>query len=459
LLLLCVAFVLALNAIPSITFPVVASGAFVEMPRAMIGHFVATATVDAFVFFSVTTLQGVIILALGRGAAAKLSPVAQTFAVVGILLTLLFIGGIRVVTAEALLRGDPADPLLAWNPAAWFLGLYEFIAGSPRPLMGGLAARALVAGMVPSAATLAIYAFGYKRLLKRAVETPSRSTRSILTTAGSRIVRLVFIRRPEEQAIAAFLLRGIARSGRHSLLLSIYTGAGLALMITFVLPAALRTGAAAFAEPTMTTLALPLVLSAALACGVRILITIPAEMNARWVFQTAAITPRVADAAAHKAVLLLVVPAVMATAAATAGLLWNAQTAVLHAIYCGALAILLCEILLISYRGIPLTRPYVPGGSRFHMLWAAYISAFLTYTLSSASFEWTLLRANGAGGVLKAAAVFVAIAAVIWARRKVRLRELEEVTFEAEVPDDETFKGFNLSEIDAAQAVAGRRRL
>jgi hypothetical protein len=313
--------------------------------------------------------------------------------------------------------------------------------------------------MLPSAATLAIYAFGYKRLLKRAVETPSRSTRSILTTVGSRIIRLVFIRRPEEQAIAAFLLRGIARTGRHSLLMSIYAGAGLALMITFVLPAALRTGAAAFAEPSTTMLALPLVLSAALACGVRILITIPAEMNARWVFQSAAITPRVADAAAHKAVLLLVVPAVMATAAATAGLLWNAQTAVLHAIYCGALAILLCEILLISYRGIPLTRPYVPGGSRFHMLWAAYISAFLTYTLSSASLERTLLRANGAGGMLKAAAVFVAIAAVVWARRKVRLRELEEVSFEAEVPDDEMFNGFNLSEIDAAQAVAGRRRL
>ena len=156
-------------------------------------------------------------------------------------------------------------------------------------------------------------------------------------------------------------------------------------------------------------------------------------MPARWIFQTAAITPRQVDAAAHKALLLLVVPLVMATAALTAGPLWGVRVAGLHALYCGALSILLCEVLLIRYRGIPLTRPYVAGGSRFHLLWAVYLSLFLTYT------AW-----------------FCGFALVFWARRKFKLREATEIPFEPDMPDDQMFQGFNLTEMYAAQSVAPR---
>jgi hypothetical protein len=270
----------------------------------------------------------------------------------------------------------------------------------------------------------------------------------------SRLVRWTFVRRPEEQAVCSFLVRAIARSGRHSLLLSIYVGASLAAMITFVLPDLIRLGPAALATPTIAVLALPLVLSAGLAVGIRILMTIPAEMPARWVFQTSALSKWRVDAAAHKALLLLVLPPVMLTAAATAGTLWSVELGWLHAIYCGSLALLLCEALLLGFRGVPLTRPYVPGGSRFHMLWAAYISIFLTYTLTSAQIERSLYASSGRQGVLIAAAVFTGFGFVFWGWRKIKLRSVEAVAFEAEVPDDETFQGFNLTEIYAAQAVA-----
>jgi hypothetical protein len=456
LLALCTAFVVALNAVPAVTFPMVTSAGFLQMPRAIAGHFIATAGADAFVFFSVTSLQGLIILAFGRRAAAKLSPIAQTIAVVAVLLAILFIGGIRSATGDALTRSDPSDPALAFNPAAWFLGLYEFIAGSPRPLVAALAVRAIAAAIVPTVITVAIYAFGYRRLLRRAVETPSRKTRSWLTMVPSAVVRAVFIRRPQEQAIAAFLLRAIARSGRHSLLLSIYVGVGLAMMITFVLPNVLRTGAWDVARPTVPFLALPLVLSAALACGVRILMAIPAEMNARWVFQTAALTPAQTDAAAHKALLLIVAGPVTVFAGASGALLWGSHIGFLHALYCLALAVLLCEILLVGFRGIPLTRPYVPGSSRFHLLWAVYLSAFTTYTFTSARLELDLLHLADTRGILYAAGIFLALAAVLWSVRKYKLRELEGVPFEADLPVDEMFRGFNLSEIHAAQAVAAQ---
>jgi hypothetical protein len=460
---LCLAFVVALNAVPAITFPL-ATSSFVQMPRAALGHFVSTAAFDLFVFFSLTSLQGIVILLAGRRAAARLSPLVQALAVVAVLLTILFMGVIRQATADAILHATTPNALLLWNPAAWFLGLYELIAGTPRPLMTGLAARALAAVAVPAAVTVSIYVLGYARLLRRAVETPSRSTRSWFGRAAAAVVKRVFVRRPREQAIVAFTLRAVARSSRHSMLMAIYAGTGLALVATFLLSEFVRLGPAALASPLATSpsgasppvaiLVMPLVLSAALACGVRILITIPAEMNARWVFQTAAIGPFEADAAAHKAMLLMVVPLVTLAAALSAGTLWGAPIGAVHAVYCAALAVLLCEILLLGYRGIPLTRPYVPGGSRFHMLWAVYLSAFLTYTFSSISLELALLRWIGVAGVLRAAAAIGAGALALWGLRKYRLREADEVPFESD-PPDETFKGFNLSEIHAAQAVAG----
>src|SRR5262249_47947782 len=95
-----------------------------------------------------------------------------------------------------------------------------------------------------------------------------------------------------------------------------------------------------------------------------------------------------------------------------------------------------------------------PGGSRFHMLWALYLSAFLTYTFSSIGLELTLLRWIGPAGVLRAALVIGGFALALWGLRKYKLRDLEAGRCGGALADDETFKGFNLSEIHAAQAVA-----
>ena len=457
LMLLCGTFVVALNALPTFLFPLTSSGKFVEMPRRVIAHAVTTSAADLCVFFSVTSLQGLVILVVGRRFAARIASVAQAGAVLVLLLSLLFIGGIMQLAHVAFMRGDISSPVLRFLPPMWFMGLYEVIAGTKRAVMTPLAIRAVVATAVPIAVTGVIYALGYKQLLARAVETPSRSTRSWIARLVSATVRLVWIRRPEDQAIAAFLLRAISRSSRHSMLMSIYIGAGLAMMVTFVLPDILRFGSSALRNPSLPMLALPLVLSVGLAVGVRILMTIPAEMAARWIFQTSAVTPRRVDAATHRTLLLIVLPPVAVVAMATAGPLWGLTLGLVHAVFCCALGLLLCEVLLVKFVGVPLTRPYVPGGSRFHILWGAYFSIFLTYTFTSVTLERSVWQWYGARGVLNAAAVFAGFGFILWARRKYALRSVEAVSFEAEVPEDQMFQGFNLSEIQAAQAVATHR--
>lgn len=450
LVLLFAGFTVALNAIPAVAFPFVAAGGFLEIPRGIAGHIVAAIAANAFVFFSVTSAQGLVILAFGRRAAARLAVIAQAGAVLLFLMSLLFLDAVRGFTVDAIGRNNLADPALLFPPA-WFVGLYDVIAGTSRPLMNGLALRGLAGGLVPFAVTAAIYAFGYKRLLARAVEAPPRSTRFALVAVGSRVIRTLVVRRPEEQAICAFVLRAIARSGRHSMLMSIYVGAGLALMTTSVIPAVARFGYDAFTSPGVAMLSPPLVLSMALAVGMRILMTIPVDLPARWVFQTAALVPRRIDAAVHKATLLLVVPPVFLFAGVSAWVLWGPAIAWRHALFCACLTLVLCEVLLSSFKGAPMTRQYVPGRSQFHMLWAFYLTAFSMYCYTMTALETSLLRN---GGLLITSGVFVSVAFASWLRRKLKLRHVEEVPFEAEAPDDEMFQGFNLTETYAAQSVA-----
>jgi hypothetical protein len=162
------------------------------------------------------------------------------------------------------------------------------------------------------------------------------------------------------------------------------------------------------------------------------------------------------DAAVHKTMLLLVLVPVLVVAPLSAGILWGSRMAVAHAAFCGALTLVLCELLLLGFRGVPLARPYVPGKARLHMLWAAYLFGFLTYTYSMAGLERALLESGGLTYALRGAAVFVTIAAGLWLTRKLKIRELAELPYEADIPNDEMFRGFGLSEVYTAQAVAGR---
>jgi hypothetical protein len=460
-----VVFAVGLNVMPAIVFPFVSMNVVARIPRAVAGHLIAASAANAFVFFGITAIQGVVLLAFGRRVAMRLAAIVQAIAVLLVLLTLMFMTPILGFISGAVSAGDPAARALRL-PIAWFFGLYEWIAGTNRPVMGALALYGVVAAFVPVMITIGVYALGYRRLLVRAVETPARSTRSWLARAAARIVRTTVVRRPEEQAIASFTLRAISRSGRHSMLMAIYVGVALALVSTVFITDFARFGQDTLisplvewrrrAGPPYAVLMTPLMLSAALAAGVRVVLGIPAEMPARWIFQTTALSARRADGAVHKTMLLIVMPPVVAAAAASGALLWGRDVAVAHSAFCAALTLALAELLLLSFRGVPLTRPYVPGRSRILVLWAFYLSAFLTYTYSMAALERDLFMFGGPASVRHAAEVFGGVALALWIWREWRIRSADDVSYEAAEPDDQMFQGFNLSEIHAAQSVAAR---
>ena len=75
----------------------------------------------------------------------------------------------------------------------------------------------------------------------------------------------------------------------------------------------------------------------------------------------------------------------------------------------------------------------------------------------AARLERDLMRYAGTQGIAIAAAVFAGLAFALWIWRKLKVRKWTDIPFEAAIPEDQMFQGFNLSEIHTAQAVAARR--
>ena len=445
-----VVFSAALNAVPAVVYTMISTLTVSSFFRGAPAHLAATLAADAFVFFGLTMVQGVLLVLLGRRAVERVAPVLQTGTVLVVLLALLFIGPLREATAVALEKGNVADPILRWFPLAWFVALYEVVIGTSHPIMSELAGRAATWALVPLIVTIALYILAFRRLCARAIETPARSASFPLSHVVSAGVRTLLVRHPTEQAICAFTLRVLARSRRHRMLMAIYIGGALALITTAILPAFLTEAPSLFATPTVASLAPPLILSAALAVGFRSLLAIPVDLPARWVFRTCELTPSRVGGGVHKAGLLVVVLPVAVVAWTSAAAFWDTSMAWRHTVFCVALSVLLLEVLLLKSSGVPFAKQYIPGASRFHMLWPIYFSCFLAYTYSAAESERQMLAG---GSITIPVTIILVIAVSLAGMRWWNLWHTPELSFDVEIPD-ETFKGFNLSEGLAAHAVA-----
>ena len=403
-----------------------------------------------FVFFGLTTLQGVLIVATSRRAAERLAPMIQTGAVLLLLLGLLFFGPLRQATTAALARGNDADAFLRWCPLAWFVGLYGTISGSPRPIMHSLAVRGLLAGALPFLATVALYVLGVSPVVRPGdrisgaldllglatlVAAVGDGLRQESGGTGHLRVRAAGAdAQPAPPDAAVDLRRRSLCAHRRGLLPEILNG-----------------HADRFAA-SRRVLAAPFILSAALAVGFRTLLAIPVDLPARWVFRTSPVSPFRVAGGTHKASLIIVLLPVAVVAWSSAIVLWGPAIAWRHTLFSASLSLLLIELLLVTYRGVPFACVYVPGGSRLHVLWPLYLSSFIAYTYSAATTERELLAH---GGLVPVVVTLLVISAGLAAFRLWRAARDADISFAVEIPD-ETFAGFNLSEGLAAQAVARR---
>jgi hypothetical protein len=252
-----------------------------------------------------------------------------------------------------------------------------------------------------------------------------------------------------------FTVRTLARSRSHRMLLGLYLGVAIALIALTLGPILVRFGHIALAQPAIGTLAAPLVLMFFLLTGANVMLAIPIEPKANWVFRLLEPASRVAAIDGARAALLAMITAPIALAAgAMAAWLWGPWTGLVHGAFCLAMGWALIEVLLLRVRKIPFTCIWFAGRSRAR-LWPFYLLACSTYCFTSAAIELAVLN-RPRGLVL----VFAALASIIAGLSAVRARLLTAppgLRFEEEDPEA-IFEGFRLSEALAARAPESRGR-
>jgi hypothetical protein len=240
------------------------------------------------------------------------------------------------------------------------------------------------------------------------------------------------------------------------MLLAIYVGVAAALVVTAFVPLVAHRGIAAFQSPSAPLLSAPLVLYFFILCGLRAIFGIPVEIKANWAFRLHAPDEHMLAAVGGvRTALLLSVVIPIALAAGVAGtMLWGVRIGSMHAIFTGALGVLLMDVLLAGLRKVPFACTYYPGRARARTMWPFYLAAFTIYAYSLAALE---LAAFASLRLFAATLLVIAVllAGLAYVRRHV-LHPPPGLTYEEQDPDS-IFDGFRLSEGLAAERGSARQ--
>jgi hypothetical protein len=419
--------------------------------RIVAAHLIATAMAGLFAFFLLILAQGVLLNAFGRTIARRLALALQSVFVVVLLQALIFVPFIGSVVGAAFRSDQPSTAVLL--PPAWFLALYDVLAGTRRSVHGAVALAAVVATAVVVVMGTVLIASSYRRLVRLALETPDGGGDGGTKLFGraSRALAGVLRPGPVQRAVAGFTLRSLGRSRTHLMLLATYVGVAAALVVSTLIPLVVSGKLLAFETPSVALLSVPLVFYFFILVGMRALFGIPIEIKANWVFRLHA--PEDCAHAAVAGARLALLLAVVAPTAIAAGLLgvalWGPGPGAIHLGVTAALGMLLADVLLVGLRKIPFACTYYPGRSRAPTLWPLFVMAFVVYAYVLAGVESAAMTSWLVLGIFSVSSAGVITG--LGHLRRLSLQRPPGLIYEEEEPG-RTFEGFKLSEGLAAES-------
>jgi hypothetical protein len=351
----------------------------------------------AWVFTTLIAVQG-LLRALPQRLGGVITIVFQALFVATLFSMLVLMPvGLRATVGAFQSMDAGAARTMSFVPPVWFLGLYETLLGSPRPLfhrMAWIAASALATSTV---AAVLVTAGAYLHQLRYAVEAavgPSAAG-SLLSHTRALVLR-AFARTPDSYAVLSFTLVSMARSRKHQLLLAAYAGAGLALVTAALVHGAARGGVASLARPRVAVLWIPLVMMLWLLVGLRAAFRMPTELAASWTFHVNASGPARAYApAARTAAALIVLAPVLTIALVGYTWLFGWTIAAIHVAFCALMGATLLEVLLARFDQIPFTRAYEAGRANVRVWWPLYVFGLEAYAHWPVYLERWMFRQPG----------------------------------------------------------------
>lgn len=381
---------LAMHGLASFSFGVglAVGNTLTFLVRGVIAHFVAATSASLFLILTVTALQGVILTLTGPRVFSRISSALQIALIAGVLVVLVTLPLFAVSTLDTLAgSGRNNRPWMLWTPAFWFLGTYEVVLGTDRPILIALHWRGVAALACVIATILWSYASAYRRLARAAVEGGD-TPRPRRAAALNEVLTRSLTSHPASRAAAQFFLISLARVERLRFVLAVAVGIilGLSAPVLFFLAAGL-----ASSSPPTGLLALSLAVVALLACGIRIAASLPCDLGAAWIVPAVDPAPARMRAATWRVHMALGVLPIVVLFGLLHAWYWGLLSAAQHALVLVASGAFLIEILLWNHERMPGTNAWRPERLELDKRWPLYGIAFLLFSLGIASIETLVL--------------------------------------------------------------------
>ena len=418
----------AMHTIPSVLFGLILSDRTHSVRLAALGpfaHFAATTSACAFVFLSITAVQGIALSLVGPRAFRRLSSFLQMAVVGGVIIGLTKFTTVLQAAAQLDAHGAshaPA-PWLFWLPPLWFLGLYEWILGGAEAAYVRLALIAVVALATTSIITVATYAVVYRRLVAQVVETPEDAGSSGWLGALLRQVVRVLSRRPPSRAASQFFFASVGRVERPRFVVAVTLG----IVCAWIAPALLLLAPANRSPSLWTMFSLSYVAMALVIVGLRISISMPSDLRASWLLAAIGAPRRWLRSGLWRAFYLSAVVPVALGFTILGVSRWTWPVAVGHASVMLSAGVFLIELALWHFDDMSNARPWRPEGANLRMSWPAYVAGFTALTAGLPTLEQEI--GGGAAGIIGLCGVFLLAA---WALRIVHGRPYPAPSFEIE---------------------------
>jgi hypothetical protein len=443
-----VLFATAICVPQSVMFSMVATGFGHPVSRVFgsVTHLATVVCASVFVFCSLIAMQCLLLLLFGRRAAQHVSVAFQMVFAVGLVQLIFFLPELGRVLRQG---GGSHEGISALGalPPTWFFGLYEALSGIGDATAVSFARLAVIVTLAAAVLAVGLYASTYGRLTRRALEGPPPASGRLSQRRIPAAIRAASRRRfdsPLTSAIRQFTMRTLARSRSHRMMFAVYGGVALAIVISSAVSVAFQNNGAGLWRPGLGMLSMPLVFQFLLLVAIRVIVAVPSEPKARWVFRACEPADRSAAISGTRDTMMILVVFPTVGFALLQGLIfWNIPAALSHAVFCWVAGRFLAEILIARTGKLPFACTYFPGKSRVFTLWPVYLILFFVYSVAFAEVDRVLLT-RPTGLIVFCVVAILATGLLAFLRRRA-LAALPGLRFEEEDPDA-IFEGFHLSE-------------
>jgi hypothetical protein len=420
----------AMNVLSSLSFGILlaANNTTAFALRGMFAHFTASCAAGVCVLLAVAGGQGLVLAALGPRRFSRVSPLLQLCLVAAIVVGFLTLPVINVSVVDTLKQAGPdARPWILATPPLWFLGVYEWVLGTDDPVLLGLARTAGVALAAGFVATVASYPVAYRRVMVAVIENadagagagdrPARRLGRLLTALTGRA--------PTVRAVSQFLLATLGRAERHRFVIAAAIGTAVAWGLpswTSVVPTRPR-------APRADVLSLPLSSMLFLVVGLRIAASLPSDDKAGWMFEVSPPSNRAVRSAMERTMFAFGVLPVALLFVPLCWALWGPDVALTHLLVSVAMGVLLIEVALLRFAGMPCARPWNPDGVNLGRWWAAYVVGFLLFTGGVPDLELMLFGHPVASASFVGIVLMAAVGLRLFSLRKRRIARRDSSGF------------------------------